>query len=283
MMLTYLDQNALIELGVKARDSKFRKKLDESLGIGSLTVVVSSWHLIETANTRNLDRAVELAEFIDSLRPAWLLERRDIQRLEIEDDFYRFLGLDFQTKPRVTTRSAVFAALHNRADAPRFDIPSRDFVRQWIEHPEQVRVLEERLRTTAEALIRLRELVKAGKVTDELRNRVNEVLVKISLPKTTPAGLDMGHDVKIDYVAQVKVETIPSIAIETAISEHEWVAQGGADRNTLIDKFHLISALPYVDEIVSNDDFFHKIHPLAQKTGHAQASPIRNAAFLSRF
>ena len=36
-----------------------------------------------------------------------------------------------------------------------------------------------------------------------------------------------------------------------------------ADRNTLIDKFHLIAALPYVDEIVSDDDFFHKIYPVA--------------------
>jgi hypothetical protein len=53
---------------------------------------------------------------------------------------------------------------------------------------------------------------------------------------------------------------LPTIAIETAISEYEWVSVGGADRNTLIDKFHLISALPYVDEIVSNDKFFHEIY-----------------------
>ncbi len=281
--MTYPDQNALLGLGFKARSPEFRKKLDSAIESGSLAVVVSSWHLIETAHTSNLASAIELAEFIDSLKPAWLLERRDIQKLDVEEDFYRFLGLDFLSKRRVTTRSAVFAALNRRKDAPRFDIPSRDFVKQWIEHPEQVRVLEASYKSSAESLIRLRELVKAGKVTDEIRKRVDEILVKLSLPKTTPAGLDVGHDLKIDYVQQVKIETISSLAIETAISEHEWVSQGGADRNTLIDKFHLISALPYVDEIVSDDEFFHEIYPAAKKTGHVRAKLLHNIEFLSHF
>jgi hypothetical protein len=111
MPLTYPDQNALIALGVKARKPEFRKKLDSALESGSFSVVVSAWHLIETANTNNLEGAVELAEFIDSLRPAWLLERRDAQQLEVEEDFCRFLKLECPTKPRVTTRSAVVGGL----------------------------------------------------------------------------------------------------------------------------------------------------------------------------
>jgi hypothetical protein len=156
-------------------------------------------------------------------------------------------------------------------------------VKQWIERPEQLRVLEESYKSGAESLIRLRELVKAGKLTDEIRRRVDEILVNISLPKTTPAGLYMGHDVKIDYVQQVKIQSISSLAIETAISEHEWISEGGADRNTLIDKFHLISALPYAEEIVSNDKFFHEIYPVTVKTGHVRAKLLGNEEFLSRF
>src|SRR5260370_5685286 len=95
MPLIYLDQNALIELGVKARRADFRRKLDKVIGSGAMTVVVSSWHLIETANTSNLANAEELAEFIDSLKPAWLLERRNIQKLDVQEDFWRFLKLDF--------------------------------------------------------------------------------------------------------------------------------------------------------------------------------------------
>jgi len=283
MRLTYPDQNALVALGRKARNPEFRKKLDALLDSVSPTIVVSSWHLIETANTPKLENAIELAEFIDSLRPIWLLERRDIQRLDVEEDFCRFLRLECPTRPRVTTRSAVFAALNNQKDAPKFDIPSRDFVRQWIEDPEQLRVLERVYRNNAETLPRLRELKKDGKLTEEVRQRVNEILVAASLPETTPAGLHVGRELKMDYARQAKIDAVPTLAIESAISEHEWVSQGGTDRNTLIDKFHLISALPYVDEIVSDDKFFRKIYPVAQSTGHVRAKLLGNSEFLSRF
>jgi hypothetical protein len=283
MPLTYLDQNALIAVGVKARQSDFRKKLDSLLESGALSAVVSTWHLIETANTANLAGAVELAEFIDSLKPAWLLERRDIQKLEVEEDFFAFLKVDCPAKPRVTTRSAVLAALNGQKDAPKFDIPSPAFVKQWIENPEQLKVLEETYKKGVDTLIRLRELAKQGKLTDELRRRVDEILITASLPKTTPAGLEVGRELRTGYVQQVKIAHLPTIAIETAISEHEWVSQGGADRNTLIDKFHLISALPYVDEIVSNDKFFHEVYPWAQKTGHVKATLVSNEELLKRF
>jgi hypothetical protein len=168
MPLTYLDQNALIELGRMARNSDFRKKLDSAIESSFLSAVVSSWHLIETAHTSNLANAIELAEFIDSLRPSWLFERRDIQKLDVEEDFYRFLRLDYPTKLRVTTRSAAFATLNNQKDAPKFDIASRDFVKQWIERPKQLRVLEEVYKKNAENLSRLRELTKQGKLTEEI-------------------------------------------------------------------------------------------------------------------
>jgi hypothetical protein len=281
--LTYLDQNALIALGRKARDSGFRENLDLALESNSITIVVSSWHLIETANTRNLDNALELAEFIDSVRPSWLLERRDIQRIDVEENFCKFLKVECPVKPRVTTRSAVFAALNNQADAPKFDIPSRNFVKQWIQHPEQLKILQEVYEKNADTLPRLRELTKEGKITDAVKRRVDELLVAGSLPKLTPGGIDVGAELKSEYAQGAKIDDIPSLAIEAAISEHEWVTQGGVDRNTLIDKFHLISALPYVDEIVSDDGFFHKVCPVAIKTGHVRAKLTRNAEFLARF
>ena len=115
------------------------------------------------------------------------------------------------------------------------------------------------------------------------RPRVDEQLVSGSLPKLTPGGLDVGPELKAEYAQQAKIENIPTLAIEAAISEHEWASQGGADRNTLIDKIHLISALPYVDEIVSDDGFFHRIYPVAVKTGHVRAKLMKNAEFLARF
>jgi len=125
--------------------------------------------------------------------------------------------------------------------------------------------------------------MKQGKLTDEIRRRVDELLISGSMPKSTPAGLEVGRETQMEYVQQVEVQAIPSVAIEAAISEYEWASQGGADRNTLIDKFHLISALPYVDEIVSDDKFFHRIYPVARKTGHVRAKLLSNDEFLRRF
>lgn len=283
MPLTYPDQNALVALGREARLSAFRKKLFAELESGQLTIVVSTWHLVETANTKNIEKAMELATFIDSMKPLWLLERRDIQKLEVEEVFFGFLRIESPTRPRVTTRSAVIAALNNKPDAPKFDIPSTRFVKQWIENPEQLRNIEEVYRKNADTLPRLRELRKQGKLTDEVRRRVDELLIIGSLPEQTPAGLHIDQATKAQYAQSVKIETIPSLAIESAISEHEWASQGGTDRNTLIDKFHLISALSYVDEIVPDDKFFHKVYPVAQKTGHVKATLSGNADFLKRF
>ena len=281
--LTYLDQNALIELGVKARNPDFRKKLDHAIDSGSFKSVVSSWHLIETANTKNVANATELGIFLDSLKPAWLLERRDIQRLDVQEDFYRFVKVDFKTISRITNRSAVIAALNNAKDSPRFDIASDAFVKQWIAHPEQLEVLKRAYADNAKALTGIREARKAGKLTEEVKRQADQLLVKGSMPTSTPNGVAVGPEVARDYLSQVDVGLIPSLAIETAISEHEWARDGGADSNTLIDKFHLISALPYVDEVVSKDKFFEEIFPIAQATGYVRARLVKNDNLCARF
>ena len=95
MHQSFLDQNALIGLGRKARTPDFRKRIDSALKDGSVAVVVSTWHLIEIAHTTNIANAVALAEFMDSLNPGWLLERHDLQKLEVEEDFAGFSGCMF--------------------------------------------------------------------------------------------------------------------------------------------------------------------------------------------
>jgi hypothetical protein len=283
MALTYLDQNALIGLGRKARVPDFRGKVDSALESGALSVVVSTWHLIETANSPRLEPAIELAEFIDSLRSAWLFERHDILLMEVADDFYTFAHIEHQSASRVATRSAVIAALNRTPDSARFNIPSAQFVAQWWKHRDQLHTLEAAYKHNAESLLGIRELKKQGKLTDDVLSKAIQTLLEHTVPTRTPAGLEVGHETRAKYIAQVKEEAIPTLAIEKAISEHEWDAQGGADRNTLIDKFHLIAALPYVDEIVSDDGFFHTIYPAAAKTGYVRAALIKNEEFLKRF
>ena len=285
MPLTYLDQNALIKMGFRAQRTEVREKLDPAIKSGALTIVVSPWHLIETANTSNLENALKLAAFIDSLNPAWLLDRHDIRKLEVAEDLFRFAKMGCSSVPRVTSRSAVFAALNGQHDAAKFDIPAVKFVQQWMEHPEQLEVLEKTYKDNEAALLGLRKLMKAGKLTDAIMMATNRKLLEVSMPEATPAGLAFGRELSTEYLDQANIGSIPMLSLEHAISLNEWNVQGqaGADRNTLIDKFHLISALHYVDEIVSDDGFFHEMYPVVQKTGHVRANLLRNEEFLKRF
>lgn len=283
MPLVYLDQNAVIKLGFKAKHHSSREKLDEAIAAKSITFVVSMWHLIETAHTPKLENAVALAKFIDSLQPMWLLERRDIQRIEVAEDFFRFSKIEYEPAPRITSRIAAIASLNKETPSARHDIPSETFVTQWIKHPEQLEPLEKPYRDNEKSVRGLRELAKAGKLTEEVKQEVNLRLFEMTMPSRTRQGLEIGKDAKEAYVAQAKLECIPSFAIEHAIFEHQLTAKGGEDRNTLIDKVHLISAVPYADEIVSDDKFFAELYPFIQKTGHVKANLVGVEALLAKF
>jgi hypothetical protein len=166
LRLVYLDQNALIGLGLKAqKDPYLYKRLYSKIERGSLRTVVSSWHLIETAKSTNIDSATRLADFIDSLRPLWIYERRNLQKLDVQEDFFRFLKIEFTVTPRVTTKAAVIAALFEQPPSSKYDIPSRDFVKQWMQHLEQLDVLKKSIESNANALQGLRKLRAEGKLT----------------------------------------------------------------------------------------------------------------------
>jgi hypothetical protein len=173
--------------------------------------------------------------------------------------------------------------LNGQPASAKFDIPATKFVTQWCDHPEQLKPLEKPYKDNVESLVRLRELQKDGKITPEVRQRADRKLIEQLLPSRTPQGLDFGKDLAQKYLDQAQVRAIPILSLETAISEHEWGAQGGADKNTLLDKFHLIAALHYVDEIVSDDGFFEKIYPVTSQTGHVRAKLLKNKEFLQRF
>ncbi len=283
MPLTYLDQNAVIYLEKQAGDAAFRAKLDLAIEAGRLSVVTSLWHLIETANTTDLDKAVRLARFIDSLRPTWLLERHDIQKLEIQEDFFRFARLEFDQRSRLGTRSFVLATLNGQRDSWRFDIPSHAVVEQWIRHPDQFDDLKKTYEANAKALDGLRQAVKDGRMTDEVRKRADQWFLRAVIPATTPNGLEIPGALAREYVERGNINSIPTRAIEQAISDHEWESMGRTDPNSQIDKFHLIPALRYVDEIVSDDKFLHRLYPVAEKTGHVRARLLRFEEFLKRF
>jgi hypothetical protein len=265
--LSYLDQNALIELGRKSRALDFRKKLDKAIGSGRLTIVVSVLHLIEAANTSKARNAIALADFIDSLDALWL--RRDTRTIDVCESFYRFAKVHYCAPARVTDRATALAGN---------DVTARDFVERLMDQPSHLEPLTAPIKNSLDALTALR---KRRVMPDEIR-RANENLARAYMPLRTPEGLEFGPKIKAEYLSQVDVGSIPALAIECAISDNEILQHHYADRNTLIDKFHLIYALPCVDEIVSKDKFFKRIYPMAKRTGQVRAVLVCNEEFFDR-
>jgi hypothetical protein len=134
--------------------------------------------------------------------------------------------------------------------------------------------------------LRLRDLNRAGKLVEGVELQPQLLLVKSALPSLTPAGLVIGPELRSEYLSQLNPFLIPTVALDTAISRYEWKAPGtpkaGTGRNVMIDKFHLISATPYVDEIASDDHFFHEVYVTLQRTGHVRAKLQHDAELLNR-
>jgi hypothetical protein len=284
-LLIYLDQNALIALGRKARQKILRDKLDAIRQSESMTFVLSIWHLIETTHTSNIKNATELAEFIDSLKVLWLLERHDLLKLEVAENFYRFVGIMFPQTPRIVSFSEMYSRLLRKKNGTRFQISAADFVTQWIRNPEQLQSLKNAYEDNGRALLGLRKLKKTKQLSPQYKASADRQLLEVTAPTLTPAGIEIGREIRTDYLNQAKASSIPTLSLEGNIAEQEWQTKdaSGVDRNTLIDKMHIISALPYVDEIVSDDRFFYKVYDGMLSTGFVRANLVCNEAFLHRF
>lgn len=214
------------------------------------------------ADEKNLAMAGELANFMDRLGSRWLRDRRDLERIEVHSSFFKFIGVDYATPPAIFTRVELIAAINRLPVSPEIDRSSREFVEAWINNPDLMRPIEQSYQANANALKSLRSALAAGKLTDAIRKQGDRKLVEGFLPSETPAGIVVDNGTRNKYLDRVNIKELPSLAIEFLIAEKSWANEGGTDWNTMVDKFHLISALPYVDVIVSDDRYFHSILPV---------------------
>src|SRR5690242_12008069 len=109
----YLDQNAVIYLyeeSLKAPAS--RERLSQTIVDEKIRITLSPWHWVETARTKDLAKALPLAEFMDSLRPVWLRDRRDLERIEVENQFFKFAGIPYLPSPPFVTRAELLTAMN---------------------------------------------------------------------------------------------------------------------------------------------------------------------------
>jgi hypothetical protein len=282
--ITYLDQNAVINAGLKGRrDDVFREKLNGAITGERLTVVLSAWHWVETSRAPNRSSALQLADFMDSLSPSWLRERRDLERGEVHTSFLKFCNVPFDPPRAVVTRLELIAALNRLPVSLALDCTSRQFVDGWMTNPNSVKPLVQSYLKNADALRNLRKARAEGRVTAEIKREGDRRLIEGFLPDGTPSGVLIDRETKCQFLDSAKLEDFPSLSIESALAEHSWAHTDEPSLNSMVDKFHLISALPYVDCVVSNDKYFHSIVPIATKTGFVRAQVLPFDEFVEDF
>ena len=94
MPLFYCDQNFVI----RAHDSPeiYRKHIQELASAETVTYVLSPWHWVDMAEDADVPRGMSVADFVDSLRPAWMYDRRNIQEEEVSSAFFQFVPLQIE-------------------------------------------------------------------------------------------------------------------------------------------------------------------------------------------
>jgi hypothetical protein len=280
----YLDQNALIYLhNQSAGDGTFKAKILQAIGHGGFIVVLSPWHWVETARTKDLQKASQLGEFIDWLNPIWLRDRRDLEALEVRESFFTFARVPFRRPASLVTRTELLSAMNGVELTPATTPSSREFVEGWIKKPGMMEPLIKSQLQNADALKSLRAAIASGKLTAAIKAEGDQKLIAGFLPNTTPNGVVIDDETKRSYLNTVTPKVFPTLAIESAVAEYSWDNQGRIDWNSMVDKFHLIPALHYTDLVISDDGYFQLLLPVAKKTGFVKASVLKFADFCKSF
>src|SRR5439155_23341780 len=102
----------LIAVGKAGKE--YQTKLSGLVEQGTVDFVLGLWSLVEIARSPDELMMAELAAVADGLQPRWLAERTMVQRHEVAEQFFAYLGVPY-SKPRVfRTLSEVAAELVHR-------------------------------------------------------------------------------------------------------------------------------------------------------------------------
>lgn len=225
----------------------YKDHLRQLVANDGVRFVLSPMHWVEAAEDNDAARGTAKADFMDSLNPSWLYERRGIQRKEIAAAFFRFLGIPSEVPQMLGSARDVIADLAGRP-AER---DSRDFVTHLHgvgpDHP-----LEQSFQQAFDANQANGVQFRNGALTPELLQRVERLYIQQLLPASTPAGVVIDVASKNRFLNAYQLSDLPALALETRATQDNWRAARQLGRNNFMDQQHLM-ALPYVDFFATDD------------------------------
>jgi len=181
MPLVYLDYNFI----ATAHDSPetYKKRLREAAGL--LTIVLSPWHHVEMARDEDEYRAYSVADFIDSLEPKWLYDRRSLHLRELKAE-QSFLGIWYDIGPPMGTLREILADLRNALPSPT-PARSANFVREFRQLGEEHDIAKS-LRLNYENQKENRRDYRNGGLTPFDFPRLDRAVIRSELKATTPVA-----------------------------------------------------------------------------------------------
>jgi hypothetical protein len=243
--LVYCDHNFIVAAGQEP--NSYKDHLRQLGAAGTVTFVLSPFHWVEMAEDADYARAEAKADFVDSLHPKWLFERRNIQGKEVKAAFFRFTAIPSDVPEMVADAVDVIADLAGQ----RAYRDSRAFVTHLRgigpNHP-----LEQSLREALTANQANIVHYQAGRLTSDVMRRTETLYVERLLPLNTPAGLVIDADSKRRFLAAQQLTDFPSFALETRATKDNWAEARQMSHNNFLDQQHIM-ALPYVDFFITDD------------------------------
>ncbi|SRR5229473_7266828 len=279
--MVYCDHNFVIV----AHDAggSYHGHLRDLVSTNRLRFVLSTWHWLEMARDSDQVRGLSVAAFADSLSPAWLFERLNIQRREVEEAFLQFMGIALTRAPRLGSLAEVLA------DLTGYDSRITSTYRDSGAFVSHMRALGENhplsasLRANFEAQKQNGENYRAGRYTPEMLRCLDNILIGRFLPLTTPKGEKIENSIKDKFLQSCRLDEFPSIAAEGGLTLDGWQTGRTLNDRAFRDSQHVM-ALPYVDLFVTDDGpLTNAIQRVAAKVTFRTAKVITKAEFDKRF
>lgn len=245
----YLDQNILIDLKDAVVPSENRV-LDSALKGGKVRFVVSPWHCVEAARAQDTAAAIATSNFIDELGPAWLRERIDLQKRELQSYLNRKAADTEAIAPICQTVSEIFTQLSGFRSG---------FV---IARTSDI-VVNMRTNTTARQALKSAYDLNAVAFEKNFQGLMASPLTKDRLWQLVlrSTAKHLGFQSFTAQIEQAHPQDFRALTTEFEIVLRDWtkgMAEKGMKMGSqrLGDHFHLSVVLPYVDFVVSKDKGF---------------------------
>jgi hypothetical protein len=242
MALVYLDQNALIALG-HCRPGSPEAEVERRIKAREITLVLSTTHLLDSAGGRSGSNSALLADFIDFLRPFWVLERTHLHRLEIQSFLRGFSFDEVCTRALCKSLSELVADMAGLDEGGALVIPTARLVmRIRRSAPQQARAYA----AFAAAFRVNRNKFSVGGIPPEWLKQSRIGYVR------QVGGIRPGSS-EDERLQLAPADALRSISCASEAMVESWRQGGAMTPNRIRDRHHLVVALPYADFVLSFD------------------------------